>query len=113
MLPTGNAALLAHKNKANPMPPERMRGFHNNSESTRKMEAKYAIKNGELTEKENASVSVYNKAMFFDFCVYGNIKTVQGKMLMPDSNVENLFHSAEIIVIEHRFKIDGVVSWAR
>ena len=77
------------------------------------MESKYAIKNGELIEKESASVSVYNKAMFFDFCVYGNIKIVKGKMFMPDSNAENLFHSAEVIGIEHKFRKNEVVSWAR
>src|SRR3989338_6332505 len=77
------------------------------------MESKYAVKNGELIEKEKASVSVYNKSFFFDFCVYGNIKTVEGKMFMPDSNVENLFHSAEVIGIGHRFKVGEVVSWAR
>lgn len=77
------------------------------------MEAKYAIKNGELIEKDKASISVYNTALFFDFCVYGNIKAVQGRMFMPDRNVENLFQSAEIIGIHHKFKRDEVVSWAR
>ena len=68
------------------------------------MESKYAIKNGELIEKESASVSVYNKAMFFDFCVYGNIKIVKGKMFMPDSNAENLFHSAFLDKFFHLIK---------
>lgn len=78
-----------------------------------KIEAKYSIKNVELIEKEKASVSVFNKAMFFDFCVYGNIKTVQGKMFIPDSNAENLFHSSEVIGIEQKFKKNDLVSWAR
>jgi len=34
------------------------------------MDAKFAIKNGELIKSEDANISVFNKSMFFDFAVY-------------------------------------------
>ncbi|MFH1292479.1 MAG: aminotransferase class IV [bacterium] len=70
------------------------------------------IKNGELISKEQACISVFNKALFFDFCVYSNIKVVQGRMFLPDLEVEKLFESAQAIGLKHRLNKDEVVQWA-
>jgi len=76
------------------------------------MNTKHAIKNGKLIPKEEANVSVYNKALFFDFTVYSNIKVVQGKMFLPELEVDKLFESAQAVGIECNFSKDEVVSWA-
>ncbi|MFA6098070.1 MAG: aminotransferase class IV [Patescibacteria group bacterium] len=75
------------------------------------MEFKYAIKNGELIEKEKANVSIYNKPYFFDFCVYSNIKVVQGKMFMPEVEIDRLFASAGIIGLQHPFAKEKIRQW--
>lgn len=77
------------------------------------MEAKFVIKNGELIEKDKACISVYNKALFFDFAVYSNIKVVQGKMFLPELEIEKLFESAKIIGIEHNFTKEKIIEWTR
>ena len=77
------------------------------------MDSKFVIKNGKLIEKEKASVSVYNKSLFFDFAVYSNIKVVKGKMFMPEMSVEKLFDSAKVIGIEHDFSKKKILDWAR
>ncbi|MBU0598040.1 hypothetical protein KKF61_03525, partial [Patescibacteria group bacterium] len=77
------------------------------------MEAEYVIKNGELISKEKACISVYNKAMFFDFCVYSNIKVVQGQMIMAEIEVDRLISSAKIIGLDHKFKKEEIINWAK
>ncbi len=77
------------------------------------MGIKYAIKNGELIKKEEANVSVYNKALFFDFAVYSNIKVVQGKMFMPGLEIDKLFESAKVIGLEHPFKKEEIIEWMK
>jgi|TARA_Y100000310_G_scaffold57261_1_gene52473 branched-subunit amino acid aminotransferase/4-amino-4-deoxychorismate lyase len=77
------------------------------------MDAKFVIRNGELIKKEDANISVYNKALFFDFSVYSNVKVVQGKMFCPDSVIQNLFDSAKTIGIQHNFKQNEVWEWIR
>jgi branched-chain amino acid aminotransferase len=76
------------------------------------MEANFVIKNGGLIPKEDANISVYNKALFFDFCVYSNIKVIQGKMFLPKLEIEKLFESAQAIKLEHNYELDEVVGWA-
>lgn len=75
------------------------------------MPFEFIIKNGELIEKEKACVSVYNKALFFDFAVYSNIKVVRGKMFLPELEIEKLFESAEIIGLEHNFNKKQLIEW--
>lgn len=77
------------------------------------MEAKFVIKNGELLEKDKACISVYNKALFFDFAVYSNIKVLQGKMFLPELEIEKLFESAGIIGIKHSLAKEEVLEWSR
>ncbi len=77
------------------------------------MEAKLVIKNGELIEKDKACVSVYNKALFFDFAVYSNIKVIQGKMFLPDLEIEKLFESAKTIGIKHDLTKEKIIGWTR
>jgi branched-chain amino acid aminotransferase len=76
------------------------------------MHAEFAIKNGILLKKEDANISVFNKSLFFDFAVYSNIKVVQGKMFLPDFEIERLFESAKIIGILHDFKKEQIIKWA-
>jgi branched-chain amino acid aminotransferase len=77
------------------------------------MQARYVIRNGELIAKEDAKISVYNKAMFFDFAVYSNIKVVQGKLFMPGLEITKLFESAEMIGIKHELSKDEIISWTK
>lgn len=76
------------------------------------METKFVIKNGDLIEKDKACISVYNKALFFNFAVYSNIKVIQGKMFLPKLEIEKLFESAKIIGIEHDFTKEKIIEWA-
>jgi branched-chain amino acid aminotransferase len=75
------------------------------------MQQEYAVKNGVLVKKEDANISVFNKSLFFDFAVYSNIKVVQGKMFLPDFEIERLFESAKIIGIEHNFEKEKILEW--
>jgi len=77
------------------------------------MEAKFVIQNGELIEKDRVCVSIYNKALFFDFAVYSNIKIVQGKMFLAELEIEKLFESAKTIGIEHNFTKEKIIEWTR
>ncbi|OIO15866.1 hypothetical protein COT27_00545 [Candidatus Kuenenbacteria bacterium CG08_land_8_20_14_0_20_37_23] len=76
-------------------------------------EVKFVIKNGELIEKDKACISVYNKALFFDFAVYSNIKVVQGKMFLPELEIEKLFESAKTIGVEHNFTKEKIIEWMK
>jgi branched-subunit amino acid aminotransferase/4-amino-4-deoxychorismate lyase len=73
----------------------------------------FVIKNGDLIERDKASVSIYNKALFFDFAVYSNIKVILGKMFLPELEIEKLFESAELIGIKHNFTKEKILEWAR
>lgn len=77
------------------------------------METQFVIKNGELIEKDKACISVYNKALFFDFAVYSNIKIIQGKMFLPELEIEKLFESAETLGIEHSFTKREIIGWTK
>ncbi|MBU1177616.1 aminotransferase class IV [Patescibacteria group bacterium] len=76
------------------------------------MQAKYVSKNGELVESGDANISVYNKALFFDFAVYSNIKVVGGKMFLPELEIEKLLESAAAIGIKYEVERDELVKWA-
>ena len=77
------------------------------------MNTKYIIKNGKLIKKEDASISIYNKAYFFDFVVYSNIKIIQGKMFIPELEIDKLFESAKILGLKHGLKKDNIIKWTR
>ncbi len=74
---------------------------------------KYCVKNGELVPEDQAGVSVRNKAMFFDFAVYSNIKVVNGKMFLPKLEVDKLFESAKIIDLKHHFTKEQILAWMK
>ena len=76
------------------------------------MEAKYVSKNGEVIERTDANISVYNKALFFDFAVYSNIKVVGGKMFWPELEIEKLLESATTVGIKYEAKQNEVLKWA-
>ena len=77
------------------------------------MKPLYVIKNGEVLEKGQANVSVYNKALFFDFAVYSNIKVVGGRMFLPGLEIEKLFESAKSIGLDHGFTKADINDWTR
>jgi len=71
----------------------------------------FVILNGKLLEKGLANVSVYNKALFFDFAVYDSIKVIKGKSFFPKFHVDRLFESANAISLEHSFIKSEILSW--
>ncbi len=77
------------------------------------MKATHVIRNGSVIDASNASVSVFNKAFFFDFAVYANIKVVRNRLFIPDFEVEKLFESATKLGLTHDFKKEDVVAWAK
>jgi len=72
---------------------------------------KYVILNGKLIKKQDANISVFNKAMFFDFAVYDSVKIIKGKKFFPDFHVERLLNSAKIIHLEHNFEKQDIMNW--
>jgi len=76
------------------------------------MVAKYVIKNGELIDQKDASISVYNKAFFFDLAVYSNIKVIGEKMYWPELEIEKLLESAVTVGIKYEVKQAELVKWA-
>ncbi|MFH1790117.1 MAG: aminotransferase class IV [bacterium] len=77
------------------------------------MQNKYIIKNKILESNDSAGISVFNKALFFDFCVYSNIKVVQGKMFLPDLEIEKLIESAKAIGIDCPYDLLEIIEMAR
>jgi branched-subunit amino acid aminotransferase/4-amino-4-deoxychorismate lyase len=77
------------------------------------MKAAHAIRNGALIPAEQASVSVFHKAFFFDYAVYANVKVVRNKLFIPDYEVEKLFESASRLGLQHSFTKKEVVEWAK
>jgi branched-subunit amino acid aminotransferase/4-amino-4-deoxychorismate lyase len=71
----------------------------------------FVILNGELVDKNLANISVYNKALFFDFAVYDSIKVIKGKSFFPKFHVDRLFDSATILGLEHSFTKAEVLLW--
>lgn len=71
----------------------------------------YVILNGKLIKKQEATISVFNKAMFFDFAVYDSVKIIKGKKFFPYFHVERLINSAKIIQLEHDFKKQDIMNW--
>ena len=76
------------------------------------MEAKFAVKNGKIIKSEDATISVFNKSMFFDFAVYSNIKVVNRKMFMPELEIDTLIESAKSIELKHGFTKLQIMEWA-
>jgi branched-subunit amino acid aminotransferase/4-amino-4-deoxychorismate lyase len=77
------------------------------------MQTKFVIKNGQLILSTQAGISVYSKAMFFDFCVYSNIKVVGGKMFLPELEIIKLFESAGELGIEFDHSAEELLAWAQ
>lgn len=71
----------------------------------------YSVFNGKIIEKEDALIPVYDKAYFFDFCVYTSIKVIQGKLFFPEFHVDRLFESAKIINLNQQFTKKEVLDW--
>lgn len=77
------------------------------------MKAKFAVKNGEVIPAEKAGVSVFNKALFFNYAVYSNVKVVRNRMFVPQLAAQKLFESADALGLKHPFLEKQVVEWAK
>ncbi len=71
----------------------------------------FVIINGEIVPKDSANISVFNKALFFDFAVYDSMKIVKGKSFFPKFHVARLLESARVLELIHPFTQDEIISW--
>ena len=74
---------------------------------------KYVILNGKLIEEDKANISVFNKAIFFDFGVYDSMKVVKKKLFFLDFHVDRLLQSAKILKLKHRFSKKEISEWIK
>jgi branched-subunit amino acid aminotransferase/4-amino-4-deoxychorismate lyase len=65
--------------------------------------------NGELINKSEAVVSVDDINFAYGYGVYETMKVRKGLVYFPERHEERLFHSAEIIELEHRWKQGDIV----
>lgn len=71
----------------------------------------FIILNGAVLDKKDANISVFNKALFFDFAVYDSIKVIKGKSFFPKFHVDRLLESAKLLELDHSFDRDKILSW--
>ena len=71
------------------------------------------IHNGKLIDQKKASISVYNKACYFDFGIYDSLKVVSGKIFLPEFHVKRFFQSAKLMDLQHDFKQKEVIGWIK
>jgi branched-subunit amino acid aminotransferase/4-amino-4-deoxychorismate lyase len=69
----------------------------------------FVILNGQAILKENANISIFDKAMFFDFAVYDSLKIIKGTPFFPQFHAERLLESAKLIGIKHDFTKDFII----
>ena len=67
--------------------------------------------NGEIREQKDALISIADKAVWYDFGVYENIKVLQGKVMWPLPHVDRLFRSAQLIGLTLGEDKETVLSW--
>ena len=69
--------------------------------------------NGTILEQKDALVSVADKAVWYDFGVYENIKVLQGKLMWVGEHADRLFTSAEIIGLHIGEEKGHILQWVR
>ncbi|OGL79163.1 hypothetical protein A3J43_03155 [Candidatus Uhrbacteria bacterium RIFCSPHIGHO2_12_FULL_54_23] len=69
--------------------------------------------NGTIFEQKDALVSIADKAVWYDFGVYENIKVLQGKIMWPEMHTYRLFKSAEIIGLHIGEEKERILQWVR
>jgi len=69
----------------------------------------YVILDGRVVKKKDANISVFNKAMFFNFAVYDSMKVIKGKAFFPEFHAERLLESAKLIKLEHPFTKKNII----
>ena len=74
------------------------------------MNDEFVILNGKAIKKEDATISIFDKAIFFDFAVYDSLKVIKGKPFFPKFHAERLLESAKVIGLEHNFDKDFIVN---
>jgi branched-chain amino acid aminotransferase len=73
----------------------------------------YISHNGKLIPESNATVSILNKALFFNFAVYESVKVVKGQGFHLDYHVDRLLNSAQLIELDHDFAKDKILLWLK
>lgn len=63
----------------------------------------YAIFNGKIIKKTEATIPIDDKGYFFDFSVYSSIKIIQGRIFFIRYHIDRLFESAKMINLGHSF----------
>lgn len=71
----------------------------------------FVCHNGQFIPEEEAKISVYNKAAFFDFGVYESIKVLKGQAFLPEQHVARLFNSAKQIDLDLGYTAKEVLNW--
>ncbi|MEW6610253.1 MAG: aminotransferase class IV [Patescibacteria group bacterium] len=69
--------------------------------------------NGKIVPQKDALITIADKAVWYDFGVYENIKVLQGTLIWPDLHVARLLKSAEIIGLEMGEGRDEILQWVR
>lgn len=69
--------------------------------------------NGNIIEQKEALISIADKAVWYDFGVYENIKVLQGKLMWPGLHMDRLFKSAEIIGVHIGEGKESILSQVR
>jgi branched-chain amino acid aminotransferase len=70
-------------------------------------------RNGKIMELEGVFFSVFDKAVWYDFGVYENIKVLQGTLMWPEMHMKRLFTSAEVIGLELGETEETLLRWVR
>jgi branched-chain amino acid aminotransferase len=69
------------------------------------------IRNGELMLERDAQMSLQNIEFLYGFGVYENIRAVDGLPRFVDDHIDRLFHSSEIIALDHPFSKEDIATW--
>jgi branched-subunit amino acid aminotransferase/4-amino-4-deoxychorismate lyase len=75
----------------------------------RGINVKFVVQNGELKKKDEANISIFSKAMFFNFAVYDSMKVIKGKPFFAEFHADRLIESAKLIGLEHPFTKEGIL----
>ena len=70
-------------------------------------------RNGKIMELEGGFFSVFDKAVWYDFGVYENIKVLQGTVMWPELHMKRLCASAEAIGLTLGESEETLLRWAR
>ncbi|MFA4872821.1 MAG: aminotransferase class IV [Patescibacteria group bacterium] len=67
--------------------------------------------NGNIVLQKDAFITIADKAVWYDFGVYENIKVLQGTLMWPEMHMKRLFTSAEVIGLELGETEETLLRW--